>query len=109
MTSAPPAIASIVMRGRGPELLAAIRDRAVLLDLHDDPTARPEVREEPRLVLEPAPADDVQLRVLAHRPLDEAGDRGPLELGQVLAGEVGDEVGGGIDGTPVDAIHAVQP
>ena len=35
---------------------------------------------------------------------DEAGEGGPLQLGQVLAGEVGDEIGGGIDGPPVDAI-----
>ena len=60
-------------------------------------------------MLEAALADDVELRVVADRPLDEAGDGGAFQLGQMLAGEEGDEVGGGIDGSTVDAIHALQP
>ena len=60
-------------------------------------------------MLEAAPADDVELGVVAHRPLDEPGEGRPLELGQVLAGEVGDEVRGGVDGLAVDAIHAPEP
>ena len=76
------------------------------------PTVRPvgsQVGQVARLVLEAAPADDVELRIVAHRALDEPGQGGALELGQVLAGEVGDEVGGRVDGLPVDAIHAPEP
>ena len=38
--------------------------------------------------------------------VDEPGERGPLELGQVLAGEVGDQVRGRIDGATIDRLHA---
>ena len=108
MTSAPGAIAAIVVgRGRA-ELLAAVLDRAVQLDRDGGPTVRREVGEVARLVLEAALADDVELRVVAHRPLDEAGQRRALELGQVLAGEVGDEVRGGVDGPPVDRLHGLN-
>ena len=87
---------------RGAQLLAPVRGGSVQLDLDRDPAVGPEVGEEARLVLEAAPADDVELRIVAHRPLDETGQRGALELGQVLAGEVGDEVRGRVDGSPVD-------
>ena len=82
---------------------------AVLLDLHDLPTLRPQVREEARLVLEAALADDVELRVVAHRSLHESGEGSAIELGQVLAGEECDKVRGGIDGSAVDAIHSSEP
>ena len=36
---------------------------------------------------------------------DEARQRRALELGQVLAGEVADEIGGGVDGPAVDRLH----
>ena len=97
------------LRGGGAELLAAVGDRAVLLDLDDVAAGRAQLREEARLVLEAPSADDVELRVVAHRPLDEPGQSRALELGQVLAGEVGDEVRGRIDRPAVDAIHAAQP
>ena len=95
-------------RGRA-ELLAAVRDRPVLLDLDGDSALGAEVREVPRFVLEAALADDVELRVVADRPLHEPGDGRALKLGQMLAGEEGDEVRGGVDGSAVDAIHAPQP
>ena len=60
-------------------------------------------------MLEAAPADDVELGVVAHRALDQPGQRRALELGQVLAGEVADEVRGRVDGLAVDAIHAPEP
>ena len=80
-----------------------------VLDLDDVPAVGSQVREEARLVLEAAPADDVELGIVAHRPLDEAGQGRPFELGQVLAGQVGDEVRGRIDRPAVDAIHAPEP
>ena len=109
MTSAPAAIASIVraaaFRSSSPRSVAD-PSRSIATDV---PTGGPRSARISRLVLEPALADDVELGVVAHRALDEPGQRGPLELGQVLAGEVGDEVRGGVDGPPVDAIHALQP
>ena len=73
------------------------------------PALGAQVGEKPRLVLEAALADDVEFRVVADGALDESGDRGALQLGQMLAGEEADEVRGGIDGSAVDAIHAPQP
>ncbi len=75
-------------------------------------TSRPsaaQVGQEPGLVLEAAPADDVELRIVAHRPRDEPCERRPLELGQVFTGEIGDEVRGRVDRPAVDTIHAAQP
>ena len=60
-------------------------------------------------MLEAAPADDVELGIVAHRSLDQPGQGSAFELGQVLAGEVGDEVRGRVDRLPVDAIHAPEP
>jgi hypothetical protein len=56
-------------------------------------------------MLEPALADDVELGIGPHRALDQAGHGGPLELGQVLAGEVRDEIGGGVDRSAIDRLH----
>ena len=53
-------------------------------------------------MLESALADDVELRVVAHRALHEPGQGGAFELGQVFAGEIGDEVSGRVDGSAVD-------
>ncbi len=89
--------------GRGAQLVALVRDRAIELDGRRRPAVGQQVREEARLVLEAALADDVELRVVAHRSLDQTGQRGAFELGQVLAGEVGDEIGGGVDRSAVDA------
>ena len=80
--------------GRSSKVLAAVGGRPVGRDLDRVPAGLPKVGQEPGLVLEAALADDVELRVVAHRALDEAGLGGSFELGQVLAGEVGDEVGG---------------
>ena len=48
-------------------------------DLDDGSALRAQVGEVASLVLEPATADDVELAVLSHRLLDEAGQRGALE------------------------------
>ena len=93
----------------GAQLVASVRDRPVLLDLDGDAARGAQVGEVPRLVLEAALADDVELRIVADRPLHESGDGGAFELGQMLAGEEGDKVCGGVDGPAVDAIHATQP
>jgi hypothetical protein len=37
--------------------------------------------------------------------MDQARHGRALQLGQVLAGEVGDEVRGGVDGPAVDRLH----
>ena len=67
------------------------------------------VREPGRELGEPAErvgqAHLAKLGIVAHRPLDEIGQGGPFELGQMLAREKGDEIGGGVDGTPVDRLH----
>ena len=56
-------------------------------------------------MLESALTDDVELTVLAHRLRHEAGQRRPLERGEVLAGQVADEIGRGEDGLAVDQLH----
>jgi hypothetical protein len=94
---------------RGAELVASVGDRAVLFDLDGDPALGTQVGEVARLVLEATLADDVELRILADGSLDESGDGGAFQLGQMLAGEEGYEVRGGVDGSTVDAIHALQP
>jgi hypothetical protein len=91
------------------QVLTAIRARAVSPDLHDRASLGAQVRQEAFLVLDAAPPDDVELRIVADRALDEPGHGRTLELGQVLTGEVGDQVGRGIDGSSVDAIHAPEP
>ena len=95
-------------RGRA-ELVATVRDRPIRLDLDGDSALGAQVREVPGFVLETALADDIELRVVADRPLHEPGDGRALELGQMLAGEEGDKVRGGVDGSAVDAIHSTQP
>ena len=92
---------------RGAQLVAAVLDRAVRRDLDRRAAGRGEVGEVALLVLEAALADDVELGVVAHGPLHEPGLGGALERGQVLAGEVGDEVRGGIDRAAIDAVHLV--
>ena len=91
--------------GGRPQLVAAVLDGPVEGDLDDRPPGGLEVGAVARLVVEAAMADDVELGVVAHRPMDEPGERGALELGQVLAGEVADEIGGGVDGPAVDRLH----
>ena len=59
----------------------------------------------PLLVLESTLADDVELAIVAMRPLDEPGNGRSLERREVFAGEVTDEVGRGEDGRPVDELH----
>ncbi len=92
--------------GGGTELVAAILDGAIELDRDGLATGGGEVGEIALFVLEPALADDVELGVVAHGAPHEAGERRALELGQVLAGEVRDEVGGGVDRSPIDRLHA---
>ena len=94
-------------RGLGgfPELLAAVLDRAVEGDLRDGPAAPAKVRQVSLLVLVPALSDDVELRVVAFGTPGEAGRRRPLQRRQVLAGEVADQVRGGVDRPAVDQLH----
>ena len=93
-------------RGGGlTELVAAILDRAVEVDPDDASAFGLELREVALLVLEASLADDIELGIGPHRPVDETGHRRPLERGQMLAGEIGDQVRGGVDGPPVDRLH----
>ncbi len=94
---------------RGSQLVATVSDGAILFDLDRDATLGAQVGEEAGFVLEAALADDVELRIVADRTIDEPGDGGAFQLGQMLAGEEGDKVGSGIDGSTVDTIHALQP
>src|SRR5437667_9358600 len=91
--------------GRGPELVAAVLDGTIQLDDDRDSAIRLEVREETSLVLESSLADDVELRVIPHGPVDELGQRRTLQLRQVLAGEIGDEIRGRVDGAAVNRLH----
>ena len=85
--------------------LAAIRDGLVALDARD-PTARAfQVGQIALLVGHPALLQDVQLRVLAHRPLHEARRGRELERSQMLAGEEADEIRGREDGLAADELH----
>ena len=92
--------------GRGSQSVALILDRPVRFDLDRRASRRLQVGEVALLVLEAALADDVELGIVAHRPLDEVGQGGPLELGEVLAGQIGDQVRRGEDGSPIDQLHA---
>jgi hypothetical protein len=60
------------------------------------------------LMLESPSTDHIELGIVPHRPLHEAGKRSSLQLDQVFAGEVGDEIGGRIDGATVDCLHALN-
>ena len=75
-------------------------------------TVRAASSREPRqvflLVLDPAAGDHVQLGVLAVGALDEAGERGALEVRQVFAGEEAHQVGRGDDRLSVDQVHATS-
>ena len=94
---------------RGAEIFASIRGRPIRPDLDWVPARITQVSEEAGFVLEPAFADDIELGIGAHRPFDKTRLGCALELGQVLARKVRDQIRGGIDGLPVDAIHAGQP
>jgi hypothetical protein len=91
--------------GGGAELVAAVLDRAVQLDPGSVAAGGFEVGEVALLVLEATLANEVELGVGPVGPVDEAGRGGLLEVGQVLAGEVTDEVGRRVDGLPVDQLH----
>ncbi len=58
-------------------------------------------------MLKAALANDIQLRVDADWSIDQVVQRRTLELGQVLARQVADEVGGGEDGLAVDRLHRI--
>ena len=106
MTSSPRAQRGDRLVGRGPQAGPRPRITGIVVDHFRDLAAlRAQPVEEAPLVLEPAPRDDVDLRVVANRPLHEAGQRRPLEVGEVLAGEEPDQVGGAADHLPVDQLH----
>ena len=107
MTSCPAAMASIVA-------VAAARSwspRSAITLLFDLDGDSPSARRSGGTALRAgtALADDVELWVVADRPVYEPRDGRAFKLGQMLAGEEGDEVRGGVDGSAVDAIHASQP
>ena len=94
-------------RGRGrPQLIAAVRDRAVEGNLDDPLALRTKLAEVSLLMLRAAATDDVELRIGTIRARREAGHRRALESRQVLAGEVADEVRGCEDGAAVEDLHA---
>ena len=77
----------------------------VALDRHHpalEPAQRVEVA---GLVGESTLPDDVELPVVADRPLELAVQHRRLERGEVLAGQVADEIGGTEDGRAVDQLH----
>ena len=56
-------------------------------------------------MLESALPDDVELGIIAHGALHEAGQGRPLQLRQMLAGEVGNQISGRVDLAAVDRLH----
>ena len=52
--------------------------------------------------------DEVELRVLALGPLDEAAEGGTLEVREMGAGEETDQIGGGEDGPAVKELHRAR-
>ena len=60
-------------------------------------------------MFEAPPADDVQLRVLAHGSLDQACHNGTVKLDQVIACQMRDQVRRRVDRPPVDPIHSPEP
>ncbi len=87
------------------ESSAVVLDRAVELDASDGSSVRLELAQVALLVLEAALADHIELGIGAHRPLHQARHRRALELREVLTGEIGDQVRGGVDGSSVDRLH----
>ena len=85
-----------------------VRGRAVARDLDNPPAGCPEVGQVALLVLVPARLDELDGRVAPDGLRDQAGQRRPLELEAVPAGEVAHEVGRGVDGSTVDELHAVR-
>jgi len=101
----PAADGGLGVGGGAAKLGAAIRDGLVPLDPRD-PTARGlQVGQIALLVGHSALLQDVQLRVLAHRPLHQARRGRELERGQMLAGEEADEIRGREDGLAADDLH----
>ena len=69
------------------------------------PSRCPELVDVAALVIEAAPADQVELRILAEGLLDLAGGTQQLERDEVVALEEADEVRGADDQRPVDQLH----
>ena len=87
--------------------LAIAGRRAIANDLRHRAALGPQPGQKPPLVLKPAPCDDVQLRVSADRRPNQSGQRGAVQVRQVLAGEKADEVCGRIDRPAVDQLHGM--
>src|SRR5688572_18279247 len=93
-------------RGSGrADPVAVVVDRAVWLDGDDRPTLCGQVGQVALLVLEATFPDDIELGIVAHGPLDEAGHGGTLQRREMLAGEIGDQIRGGVDRSAVDRLH----
>ena len=91
--------------GRGPQLRALVLDRAIARDLDDGPALRPQLGQVALLVLLAPPPEDVQLRVVDMWSPHQPGQRRAFEGGEVLAFEVSDQIGGGVDRLPVNQLH----
>ncbi len=91
--------------GRRAQLVAAVLDRAVELDVGHGLSFGAQLVEEALLVLEPALADDVQLGVDAFRAHRHTRHRGALELREMLARQEANKVRGGVDRLAVDRLH----
>src|SRR5690606_25360383 len=72
---------------------------------HDPAFDRLELRQVATLVRITSAGDQIELRILADRSVDEAGERRPLQVREMLAGEEGDEVGGRGDELAVQELH----
>ncbi len=88
------------------EARARARGRAVAWDLDDPPAGCPEVVKVSLLVLVAALLDELDGGVAADRLRDETGHRRALQLEAVRTGEEADEIGGRVDGSAVEKLHA---
>ena len=92
--------------GRGrTQLVTNRRRRAVTLDLDDVPAGGTQLIEVAPLMREPAPGDELDRRIVAHRLLDQPGQGRSLQREPMRAGKEADQVRRRIDGPAVDQLH----
>src|SRR4029079_13146777 len=76
-------------------------------DDHGVEALGPELLQISLLMLFAALANHVELRIVAVRALDQAGEGGTVKLGEMLAGEESDEVRRAVDRLAVDQLHGL--
>ena len=78
---------------------------SILIQAADTPSAAGQTLEVGLLVLLAALGDEIELRILPLRPLDEAAEGRALEVRQMGAGEETDQIGGREDRPTINELH----